>query len=31
MRTWIETENANELENSFDLANEYQRNINETG
>ncbi len=31
MRTWIETENASELENSFDKANEYQRNINGTG
>ena len=31
MRTWIETENSSELENSFDKANEYQRNINGTG
>ena len=31
MRTWIESENSSELENFFDMANEYQRNINETG
>ena len=31
MRTWIETGNSSELEKSFDMANEYQRNINETG
>ena len=31
MRTWIETDNSSELENSFDMANEYRRNINETG
>lgn len=31
MRTWIESGNSKELENSFDTANEYQRNISGTG
>jgi prephenate dehydrogenase len=30
MRSWIETENSSELENTFIKANKYQRNINGT-